>query len=242
MQYKLAEKFVNQIIYKNNFIIHHQLIDCRFVCSFVQKMKGTHLLSVFSCFASLFLETFSLSPNAFVQFVPFMSTRECTVPGGVWFGSFQTRLSVFIFSFIHPFIIHTPSQALQVLGCTSINLIFFLVISLSGLEMFKSTSLWEIFLGSYNKVLSVASWNYLGAKLIALDPTSHCNRLSANLRFSRCSQVSPRQWLHQAVCSSQGFDLCHTLLSSPLSHPSLVGVCEDFSVLFASVLSILSGI
>lgn len=116
---------MNQIIYKNNFIIHHQLIDCRFVCSFVQKMKGTHLLSVFSCFASLFLETFSLSSNAFVQFVPFMSTRECTVPGGVWFGSFQTRLSVFIFSFIHPFIIHTPSQALQVLGCTSINLIFF---------------------------------------------------------------------------------------------------------------------
>lgn len=38
--------------------------------------------------------------------------------------------------------------------------------------------------------LSAHSWNYLGAKLIALDPTSHCNRLTANLGFSRCSQVS----------------------------------------------------
>lgn len=44
--------------------------------------------------------------------------------------------------------------------------------------------------------LSAPSWNYLGAKLIALDPTSHCNRLSANLGFSRCSQVSPRQRGH----------------------------------------------
>lgn len=42
-------------------------------------------------------------------------------------------------------------------------------------------------------LLSAHSWNYLGAKLIALDPTSHCNRLSANLGFSRCSQVSLRQ-------------------------------------------------
>lgn len=161
---------------------------------------------VLSCLASSFSEAFvSLSSNSFVQFVPFLSTRECTVPGGVCFGSCQTRLSVFIFPFIPPFIIHTPSQTFQILGCSSFNQIFFFFffISLSGLEMFKSASLWEIFFfRSYVKVLSVASWNYLGAKLIALDPTSHCNRLSANLGFSRRSQVSPRQWLHQAVCSS----------------------------------------
>lgn len=43
------------------------------------------------------------------------------------------------------------------------------------------------------KVLSTSSWNYLGAKLIALDPTSRCNRLSANLGCSQCRQVSPGQ-------------------------------------------------
>lgn len=43
------------------------------------------------------------------------------------------------------------------------------------------------------KVLSASSWNYLGAKLIALDPTSRCNRLSVNLGFSQCSQVSSGQ-------------------------------------------------
>lgn len=78
------------------------------------------------------------------------------------------------------------------------------------------------FLGSYVKVLSVASWNYLGAKLIALDPTSHCNRLSANLGFSRCGQVSPWRWLRRAVCSAQGSDLCHTPPSSLLSHAIFV--------------------
>lgn len=90
--------------------------------------------------------------------------------------------------------------------------------------MFKSASLLEIFLrgGSCVKVLSVVSGNYLGAKLIALDPTSHRNRLSANLGLWRCSQVSPRQRLHQAVCSSQGFDLCHTLPSSPLSRTTFL--------------------
>lgn len=203
--------------------------NVRFVSSFVKKKKKNEGESsaeyVLSCFASLFSEAFSLSSNSLVQFVPFLSTRECTVPGGVCFGSCQTQLSVFICPFIPPFIVHTPSQALQNLGCSSFNQIFFFfffVISLSGLEMFKSASLGEIFFGSYVKVLSVASWNYLGAKLIALDPTLHCNRLSANLGFSRCSQVSPRQWLHQAVCSSQGFDLCHTLLSPPLSHTNFL--------------------
>lgn len=80
---------------------------------------------VLSCFASLFSEAFSLFSKSFVQFVPFLSTRECTVPGGVCFGSCQTRPSVFIFPFIPPFIIHTPSQALQNLGCSSFNQIFF---------------------------------------------------------------------------------------------------------------------
>lgn len=120
-------------------------------------------------------------------------------------------------SFYHPH----PLRPCKFLASLLLIRLFF-AISLSGLEMFKSASLWEIFFGSYVKVLSVASWNYLGAKLIALDPTSHCNRLSANLGFSHCSQVSPRQWLHQAVCSSQGFDLCHTLLGSPLSHTNFV--------------------
>lgn len=161
-------------------------------------MKGESSESVLRCFASLISEAFSPSSNTFVQFVPFLSTRECTVPSGVCFGSCHIRPSVFIFPFIPPFIIHTPSQTLQILGCSSFNQMFSFVISLSGLEMFKSASLWEIFFGPYVKVLSVASWNYLGAKLIALDPTSHCNRLSANLGFSRCSQVWPRRWLHLA--------------------------------------------
>lgn len=52
------------------------------------------------------------------------------------------------------------------------------------------------------KVLSASSWNYLGAKLIALDPTSHCNRLSANLGFSQCSQVSPRQCGHTELSTA----------------------------------------
>lgn len=52
------------------------------------------------------------------------------------------------------------------------------------------------------KVLSASSWNYLGAKLIALDPTSHCNRLSANLGFSQCSQVSPRQCGHTELSAA----------------------------------------
>lgn len=67
-----------------------------------------------------------------------------------------------------------------------------------------------IFLLGVCVFLSAHSWNYLGAKLIALDPTSHCNRLSANLGFSRCSQVS----LGQRGCTEQptalfswGFDL-----------------------------------
>lgn len=85
---------------------------------------------VLSCLASSFSEAFvSLSSNSFVQFVPFLSTRECTVPGGVCFGSCQTRLSVFIFPFIPPFIIHTPSQTFQILGCSSFNQIFFFFFS-----------------------------------------------------------------------------------------------------------------
>lgn len=169
-------------------------------------------------------EAFSLSLNPSEQFVPFLSTRECTVPAGVCFGSCQAPPSVFISPFIPPFIIHTPFQTSQILGCSSFNQIFFVRLSLSGLGIFKSASLWEIFFffGSYVKVLSVASWNYLGAKLIALDPTSHCNRLSANLGFSRCGQVSPWRWLHRAVCSAQGSDLCHTPPSSPLSHAIFV--------------------
>lgn len=49
----------------------------------------------------------------------------------------------------------------------------------------------RFFFGSYVKVLSVASWNYLGAKLIALDPTSHCNRLSANLGSRAAAKSGP---------------------------------------------------
>lgn len=195
--------------------------NVRFVCSFVQKMEGNHLLSMFS--AAL--------PHCFQRRSPSLQIRLCSLshfcpPENVLFpvvfALAPVRLGrVSSFFLLSLLLSSTPSQALQILGFSSFNQTFF-VISLSGLEMFKSASLWEIFFGSYVKVLSVASWNYLGAKLIALDPTSHCNRLSANLGFSHCSQVSPRQWLHQAVCSSQGFDLCHTLPGSPLSHTNFV--------------------
>lgn len=168
-------------------------------------------------------EVSSLSSNPFEQFVPFLSTRECTVPCSVCFGSCLRRVSSFLLSSLllsstHPLKPHKFLAALLLIS------FFFVSISLSGLGMFKSASLWEIFLrgGSCVKVLSVVSGNYLGAKLIALDPTSHRNRLSANLGLWRCSQVSPRQRLHQAVCSSQGFDLCHTLPSSPLSHTTFL--------------------
>lgn len=107
----------------------------------------------------------------------------------------------------------------------------------------------RFFFGPYVKVLSVASWNYLGAKLIALDPTSHCNRLSANLGFSRCSQVWPRRWLHLArLLLSRFWPLPHTPELSIVTRQfgSLNRcVCENFIQLYlfilsASVLSVLS--
>lgn len=69
------------------------------------------------------------------------------------------------------------------------------------------------------RVLSASSWNYLGAKLIALDPTSRCNRLSANLGFSQCSQVAPGQPCCTELSTalvSQGLDPWHRLSGSPL--------------------------
>lgn len=80
------------------------------------------------------------------------------------------------------------------------------------------------------KVLSVSSWNYLGAKLIAPDPTSRCNRLSANLGFSQCSQVlSGRHCLTELSTALffQGFDPWHCLFCSPL--PSSIFCSQSFS-------------
>lgn len=66
-----------------------------------------------------------------------------------------------------------------------------------------------------------ASWNYLGAKLIAPDPASRCNRLTANLGFSQCSQGSSG-WRCCTELSTalffQGFDPWHGLSCSSLPH------------------------
>lgn len=207
----------SQSIYKNNnfnhYSSHTQMKNCRnvrFVCSLkkcvAQKMKGNHLLSMFSAalphrfrrplFPSLQIRLCSLSHFCPPENVLFLVAFALAPVKLGWVSSFFLLSP--LLSSTHPL---RPSKFLAAL--LLIRFFFFFFISLSGLEMFKSASLWEIFFfRSYVKVLSVASWNYLGAKLIALDPTSHCNRLSANLGFSRRSQVSPRQWLHQAVCSS----------------------------------------
>ena len=139
---------------------------------------------------------------------------------GVCFGWCQPLPSVFIFplsilsSSAHSF------QAFQVLICKD----SFQAAHLRK-KIVKSPGIW---LRCCRRVLqqicvlfrffSAPSWNYLGAKLIALDPTSRCNRLSANLGFSQYSQVSSGQPCTElsTVLVSQGLDPCRCLSGSPL--------------------------
>lgn len=70
----------------------------------------------------------------------------------------------------------------------------------------KSASIWlgGVFAGDlcFVKALSAFSWNDLGAKLIAPDPTSRCNQLSANLGFSEQPSLVWATLLQRAVhCS-----------------------------------------
>lgn len=106
-------------------------------------------------------------------------------------------------SFILPFIIHTLFQTFQILvsSCLHRVLCSLLVcgeqigVGMLSHLVFDSDDTPGVLLEIYALLgfLSASSWNYLGAKLIALDPTSRCNRLSANLGFSQCSQVSSRR-------------------------------------------------
>lgn len=70
----------------------------------------------------------------------------------------------------------------------------------------KSASIWlgGVFAGDlcFVKALSAFSWNDLGAKLIAPDPTLRCNQLSVNLGFSEQPSLVWATLLQRAVhCS-----------------------------------------
>lgn len=198
-------------------------------------------------------------PHCFQRRSPSLQIRLCSLshfcpPENVLFplvfALAPVRLGrVSSFFLLSPLLSSTPSQALPIFGCSSFNQFFFFLSShcldWKCLSPRHSGRFFLFFFGSYIKVLSVASWNYLGAKLIALDPTSLCNRLSANLGFSRCSQVGPG-----GGCTSPSAPLkvltfathcsalhCHTPI---LFSQSLWCWWGLYSLLSASVPSILS--